>query len=330
MRRRCSANRRRKPRLRNKQNESAEAVAIKNNREVYRDDRYVLGWKDGVPFLEIGGEAYKLTCHPYEPCLYITDRDGGLTAVHNAFDPSSVLEAFSEGRIVASITGTEYDAQDFCRMVEYAAGMYDIPIDEAEKVFRGRAKKKNPAPKKQRENPIVHDGNSPRPEFGRIIENDPFYDLIAAYPDCMIDYCLVKNEHTESGFSAHWNALLWACRQLFVDEEDETIWHFDLGKADAKPIDAQALFAPVDPNGKLNYRKAFLCPPYPNHCTNADFDRVNAALFPSGTDVLEVFEWTTDWSEYFDEGREWWGTLCLTVYDKALDRFIVILASATD
>lgn len=57
---------------------------------------------------------------------------------------------------------------------------------------------------------------------------------------------------------------------------------------------------------------------------------MNAALFPNGTDQLEVYEWTTDWSDYFDEGHEWWGTLCLTVYDKSLDRFVVIMASATD
>ncbi|MBR1842280.1 MAG: hypothetical protein IJ788_03280, partial [Oscillospiraceae bacterium] len=50
----------------------------------------------------------------------------------------------------------------------------------------------------------------------------------------------------------------------------------------------------------------------------------------NGTDGLEVFEWTTDWSDYFDEGHEWWGALCFTVYDKTLDRFAVIMASATD
>ena len=77
-------------------------------------------------------------------------------------------------------------------------------------------------------------------------------------------------------------------------------------------------------------RGAFLHPPHGVRYTDADFDRVNAALFPKGTDALEVYRWTTDWSEYFDDGREWWGTLCLTVYDKKPDRFVVILASATD
>ena len=39
---------------------------------------------------------------------------------------------------------------------------------------------------------------------------------------------------------------------------------------------------------------------------------------------------TVDGAEYFDEGHEWWGALCLTVYDETLDRFAVIMASATD
>ncbi len=71
-------------------------------------------------------------------------------------------------------------------------------------------------------------------------------------------------------------------------------------------------------------------PPAGRCCTADDFWKINAALFPKGQDELEVFEWTTDWSDYFDDGREWWGTLCLTVYDKSLDRFAVIMASATD
>ena len=57
---------------------------------------------------------------------------------------------------------------------------------------------------------------------------------------------------------------------------------------------------------------------------------MNATLFPNGTDKLEVYEWTTDWSDYFDEGHEWWGALCLTVYDQTLERFVIIMASATD
>ena len=76
--------------------------------EVYRDDRYVLGMEEGLPYLVIGGRKHMLTCHPYEPCLYITDDRGCKTAVHNSFDPVSVLYAFRKGQKVTSITGREW------------------------------------------------------------------------------------------------------------------------------------------------------------------------------------------------------------------------------
>ena len=163
-----------------------------------------------------------------------------------------------------------------------------------------------------------------------VIGDDPFYERIAAYPDCVLDYCLVRNPHTGRGRSAHRTALSCACRKLFAADDGGMQWTFDVGKADAQPIGADALFTSVYPQDKLNYRRAFLYPPHENRYTGMDFVHVNAALFPNGTDGLEVYEWTTDWSDYFDDGHEWWGALCCTVYDKSLDRFVVILASATD
>ncbi|MBQ4298326.1 MAG: hypothetical protein II771_08515, partial [Clostridia bacterium] len=91
-----------------------------------------------------------------------------------------------------------------------------------------------------------------------------------------------------------------------------------------------AFFAAANEKRGTNYRGAFLYPPNGGWLRDTDFDRVNAALFPNGTDGLEVYEWTTDWSEFFDDGHEWWGALCFTVYDRTLDRFAVIMASATD
>ncbi|MBO4671039.1 MAG: hypothetical protein J5640_04260 [Bacteroidales bacterium] len=172
-------------------------------------------------------------------------------------------------------------------------------------------------------------GKEEDPGTDIIIENDPAYDVIALYPDSVVDYCLVEVAPGCHGRNEHWMALVQACRKLFVDADGEAVWHYDAAKADAVQISVAELFAPVA-DGKMNYRKAFLRPPYPNGYTDADFDRVNAALFPNGTDSLEVYEWTTGWSEYFDEGHEWWGTLCLTVLDKTLDRIVVIMASATD
>ena len=86
----------------------------------------------------------------------------------------------------------------------------------------------------------------------------------------------------------------------------------------------------VDAGEQIPYWYAFLEPPQWFGCAPDDFRRVNNALFPEGAGELEVFEWTTDWSNYFDAGREWWGTACWSVYDRRLDRFAVLFASATD
>lgn len=277
------------------------------------NERYMFGEENDNIYVIADGKRYLLTCHPYEPCLYITDESGIKTAVRNAFDPTVVLECFSEGRTVTSISGFEYDAKDFCEMVEYAAGKGNIGIEIAEKVFKDRPKKKKITQQKQ--------------ETDR--QQDEFYELIDRYPDCVIDYLLVKNEHLSDDYNSHWLALAIACGKLFSDD-GEVIWNCDIGRAIGKRIEAARLFAPIEKNGKLNYRRAFLNPPYGKCYTEKDFDLINTALFPNGIDGLSVYEWTTDWSDYFDDGHEWWGTLCYTVYDKTLDRFAVILASSTD
>ena len=290
---------------------------------VYNDGGYVLGQKNGEPYLTVNGKTYTLSCHPYEPCLYIKDENGVLTAVHNAFDPSYVIEAFYNGQTVTSITGYEYSAIDFCRMVEYAAYSVDINIDGAEKIFPKKKEQKDKKTEKRKYE------DQPNPEKGKIIENDPFFEVCAKYPDSVIDYVLVKDDRPYNGCESHRRALVTACLHLFVDFDGEIIWHYDAGKADGRFINPEELFSPVQNDG-LNYRKAFLHPPYETDYKNADFDFINAALFPDGTDGLEVYEWSTDWSEYFDDGHEWWGALCYTVYDKNLDRYAVIMASATD
>ena len=129
-----------------------------------------------------------------------------------------------------------------------------------------------------------------------------------------------------------------------------SLWTCDLEKARAVPKDAASfLFIPKilrkerwgntvygsrwenDNNGgPIPYWYAFLEPPHGSGYTPEDLRLVNAALFPAGPDALEVYEWTTDWSDYFEDGHEWWGASCWSVYDKQLQRFVTLLASATD
>ena len=171
---------------------------------------------------------------------------------------------------------------------------------------------------------------------GASFTDDAFYRLLAEYPDTVCDYCLINADHPYAktggvfpyrGADSHRLALACAARELFADGKE---WAYDLKGARCRKLSGKALFAPVGSDQWLNYRKAFLCPPHGNSYTDEDFERVNAVLFPGGPDGLEVYRWMTDWSEYFDEGHEWWGALCLTVYDRSPDRFVVIMASATD
>ena len=171
---------------------------------------------------------------------------------------------------------------------------------------------------------------------GAACKDDEFYRLLSEYPNLVCDYCLInaKDERAQinrvfpyRGNDSHRLALECAAYRLFADGKE---WSYDIKGAKCRKLGNKALFAPVNSDNWLNYRKAFLCPPHGNSYTDSDFERVNAVLFPGGTDELEVYRWTTDWSEYFDDGKEWWGALCITVYDKTLDRFVVIMASATD
>lgn len=91
---------------------------------VYSDGRFTLGLENGQPRLIADGRRRELSCHPYEPCLYV--RSGGVleTVIHNAFDPFAVLEAFARGKTVTAITGTEYGPREFCAMLAFAAGRF--------------------------------------------------------------------------------------------------------------------------------------------------------------------------------------------------------------
>ena len=298
---------------------------LPDNIVIYTGGPYVFYIKNGLPYLTFNGKTFALTCHPYEPCLYINGPEGERAAVHNSFDPLAAAEVFLEGRTLRSVTGREYGPEDFCRMVDYASGKGDMQIDDAERVFGSAQVKTGQLVKAaDKEEPVP---DAPATE-GLVITDDPFYRLAAEYPDAAVEYCLVKNPHTGSGEQDHRAALSAAAGKLFRDEAGNKVWNGRPEKALGNPVDPEVLFAPLA--NDMNYRKAFRCPPWGNQYEDGDFDRVNAVLFPGGTAGLTVYEWTTGWSDYFDDGREWWGTLCLTVYDSRTDRFAVIMASATD
>ena len=200
----------------------------------------------------------------------------------------------------------------------------------------------------------------------RELVNDPFYKLIEEYDRCIIDYCLIEDNMPYQGYRSHKDAILFAMLNVmerYIDTQsgdeirdggkvgDEPFpWDLDIEKAQAHQIDpAELLHVPkilrTDYAGcrfydctipdalkgeQIQYWYAFLEPPHTSGYRPEDFNRVNSILFPEGTGGLEVYEWTTDWSDYFDDGHEWWGTACWSVFDKRMNRYIVIMASTTD
>jgi len=200
----------------------------------------------------------------------------------------------------------------------------------------------------------------------RELVNDPFYEFIGTYDRCIIDYCLIEDETPYQGYRSHKDAVLFAMLKVierYIDtqlkseirdcgkaREEPFPWNLDIGKAKAHPIDpAEFLHVPEirrinraghrfydcvlpDPlkGEQIPYWYAFSEPPHGTRYGPDEFRGVNAVLFPKGTDELEVYEWTTDWSNYFEDGHEWWGTACWSIYDRRMNRYAVILAEATD
>lgn len=200
----------------------------------------------------------------------------------------------------------------------------------------------------------------------REINNDPFYKRIGNYKNCIIDYCLMEDDTPYQGMRSHKDAILFAMRKVTerdIDTQLETElgycgefpaepfpWYLDIGKAQARQIDPAAFFRVPEILGKdrvgrwayasalpdplkgeqIPYWYAFWETPHTSGYGPDEFRKVNAVLFPAGTDALEIYEWTTDWCDYFDDGHEWWGAACWSVYDRRLNRFVVIMASTTD
>ncbi|GAB5440555.1 MAG: hypothetical protein Fues2KO_09040 [Fuerstiella sp.] len=50
----------------------------------------------------------------------------------------------------------------------------------------------------------------------------------------------------------------------------------------------------------------------------------------SGSDDSLIYEWPTDWSNYFDAGEEWWGSFLWSISNPGSSRIVVIAASTTD
>ena len=200
-------------------------------------------------------------------------------------------------------------------------------------------------------------------DFVKQYDTDPEHHLVGE-----VDYYLLSDDQPYAGRDSHKEALRVVferlgessaekkeeARKMWGDEIADKLhpWVYDLNKAQPSPLDPQELFycpniidtdyygnarydAEWEPNDEnfgttVPYWYAILEPVQGRRNKPEDFKKVNEILFPNGTDALDIYEWTTDWSDYFDAGHEWYGACCWSIFDKSMNRYVVMLVSATD
>jgi hypothetical protein len=140
-------------------------------------------------------------------------------------------------------------------------------------------------------------------------------------------YALANASHDqplEKFFRLKWDASV-ARGELISFEE---FWGRDA--VGYEPINANAS-AGHTPNG---FKSAFFDPPYHLHGPAERriqvFEEVVERLFESGATNSEIYSWSTNWSNYFDAGHEWWGAFYWTLHAANSNRFVVIAGSSTD
>ncbi|HEX6237785.1 MAG TPA: hypothetical protein VFZ68_11355 [Acidimicrobiales bacterium] len=82
------------------------------------------------------------------------------------------------------------------------------------------------------------------------------------------------------------------------------------------------------------YAEVFSDPPYGIRANldqvNAWFEAINRELLGGLDDDLVIWSWSTDWSTWFEDGREWWGAYLWTIEREGLPWITAIGASSTD
>ncbi len=90
-------------------------------------------------------EIYQLYSHPYEPCLYLYRGDELVCALHNAYNPEQLVNAFSAAKTVKTNYGKDYDKEfdeaGFCSVLAAAldSGLGDMDLFYAAKLAKKRS-----------------------------------------------------------------------------------------------------------------------------------------------------------------------------------------------
>lgn len=183
------------------------------------------------------------------------------------------------------------------------------------------------------------------------LTEDKIYQILEQkYPELLLDYVLLSCEHDYLGEETHKQAVITAISafnhrkrvgnnlnppHFYVKEENMhgirySIQDFFSDTESTWQILSEHCRARETPS-HMTYWQAFSEPPYTIPYTKNDFHKINHLLFPvQFRNALEIYSWNADFSNYFDDGKEWWGTALWSIYDKFMQRFVIIGASLTD
>lgn len=178
-----------------------------------------------------------------------------------------------------------------------------------------------------------------------VVEHGAYELLRNKFERVCLDYVILLSDGVYEGIESHKKAVIEAFQilnQRFADIDLHIDFNAEQMSAQQDSIDhllnlpPESISAVKTKNNRsysvvhpIPYWYAFLEPPQGTPYTQSDFIAFHDTLFPN-KNGLEVYRWNDDFSNYFDEGKEWWGTGLWTVYDKNAGMFVVIGASLSD
>ncbi len=107
---------------------------------LYQEGEILLGDEDGTLYLYKGTEGFRISGHPYEPCIYLERKDGSLVTIHNAFTVEELRGLAETEGMIRMITGDEYDLKGVCELLLLSAELSQTDVDisylEGRKILR--------------------------------------------------------------------------------------------------------------------------------------------------------------------------------------------------
>lgn len=178
------------------------------------------------------------------------------------------------------------------------------------------------------------------------LKDDIFYEILnKRYDELLLDYVVLSCEEDNRGKETHKKAVIKAFsilneRTRVGNNLKHPKFYVNENKMNCAQCNVKDFFYDEDSSYKdglrempsyMTYWWAFFEPPYGIPYTKEDFRKINSILFPiQFRNDLEIYRWNDDFSNYFNDGKEWWGNALWSVYDPWLRRFVIIGASLTD